>query len=169
MKSRLSAEGSYQGTQSYCTSHASGYATTCGREVVSVEVTHGMSIVVSGLVIGVVPHPAIVAVVTPAAIQIAYSAFPSGHVAIGIHVHVGSVVSHHVSVARSLVVPVALVATAGTLVAIFLVHALVVSAAHLHAAIAKSHFLAGSVVLVVSATLCLCVYTCHAHHGYHHC
>lgn len=73
------AESTNEGAEGDCSSHASHYATIHG-DIVCAEVVGAMSEVVFRLEVGVVPEPLAATEITPASVEIAYTAFPSWQV-----------------------------------------------------------------------------------------
>jgi hypothetical protein len=122
-----------------------------------VEVSYGMTIVIVGLVVSVVPVPVVTAEVTPASALVADTAFPTRIkvTTTDVYVTCGTMIYHYMR-------------TGCYMNRTHIVMANIVMATHIVMAGRTVHLYAVSVVTLTSSATCVCVNTCHAHHGYHY-
>lgn len=86
------------------TSFPTGDIATVGNVVIVVEVCQRTAVVIYGVEVAVVPEPAVVAEVAPAAIVVAYTTFPSVNEAPVIYTRTASVMASHLMSATEMTV-----------------------------------------------------------------
>lgn len=113
VKEGLVAKRSDQASDNGCSDNGTCYSGTEVGQMVVMEVVYGMSKVVVGLVVGIVPVPVVSAQVTPTSLVVANASLPSRDVAVAVqtvvatsgidhamvgvmlHVHAGSALGMH--------------------------------------------------------------------------
>jgi hypothetical protein len=153
-------------TTNYCGTNYTCYYST-GRYMAVMEVCYGMTEVVVGLVIRIVPVPVRTTEVSPATTLIADATFPAGIKVTTTDVDVtGRTMLYHYMGTRSHCV--------------WTSHLVMTTSTHLHTTIVMHYHLSLVSAMIVSVTtatevttsttLSIYINTCHAHHGchYHH-